>query len=84
MKTWYDHKARDRVFKCGDKVLVLLPVHESPLQAHYCGPFRVEEKVNSVDYFISTPGHSKAKRLCHVNVLKAYRQTGPSKDRECC
>ena len=35
MKTWYDWKARIRVFHCGDKVLVLLPVHGSP---RYCGP----------------------------------------------
>jgi len=33
------------------------------------------EKVNSVDYIISTPGHHKAKRLCHVNMLKAYHET---------
>ena len=74
MKTWYDQKARDRVFKCGDKVLVLLPVHGSPLQACYYGPFTVDEKVNSVDYIISTPGCRKAKRLCHVNMLKAYHE----------
>jgi len=60
MKTWYDRKARDRVFKYGDKVLVLLPVHGSPFQGHYYGPFTIEEKVNNVDYVISTPGHHKA------------------------
>ena len=32
MKTRYNKKARDRVFQSGDKVLVLLPVHESPLK----------------------------------------------------
>jgi len=69
-----DQKARDRVFRSGDKVLVLLPVHGSPLQAHYCGPFTIEEKVISVDYVISTPGHHKAKQLCHVNMLKAYNE----------
>ena len=53
---------------------MLLPVHGSPLQACYCGPFTVDEKVNSVDYIISTPGHCKAKRLCHVN-MKAYHET---------
>ena len=74
MKTWYDRKSRDRVFKSGDKVLVLLPVHGSPLQARYCGPYTIEEKVNSVDYVISTPGRRKAKRLCHVNMLKAYHE----------
>jgi len=76
MKTWYDHKARSRVFRCGDKVLVLLPVHGSPLQARYCGPYTIEEKVNSVDYVISTAGHRKTRRLCHVNMLKAYYEKG--------
>ena len=64
MKTWYDQKARDRVFKCGDKVLVLLPVHGSPLQVRYCGPFTVDKKVNSVDYIISTPGRHKVTLSC--------------------
>ena len=27
MKTWYDKRARTRVFKPGDQVLVLLPIH---------------------------------------------------------
>jgi len=27
-----------------------------------------------VDYVISTPGHHKAKRLCHVNMLKANNE----------
>ena len=80
MKTWYDHKARDRIFKCGDKVLVLLPVHGSPLQARYCGPFTIEERVNSVDYVISTPGRRKTKRLCHVNMLKAYNEKPDRQD----
>jgi len=74
MKTWYNRKARDRVFRSGDKGLVLLPVLGSPLQARYCGPFTIEEKVNNVDYVISTPGCCKAKRLCHVNMLKAYNE----------
>jgi len=55
-------------------VLALLPVHGSLLQACYCGPFTIEEKVNSVDYVISTPGRHKAKRLCHVNMLKANNE----------
>ena len=53
MKTWYDWKGRNRVFRCGDKVLVLLPVHGSPLQARYGGPYTIKEKVNSVDYVIT-------------------------------
>jgi len=74
IKIWYDRKARDRVFSSEDKVLVQLPVHGSPLQARYCGPSTIEEKVNNVDCVISTPGHRKAKQLCHVNMLKAYNK----------
>jgi len=59
---------------------VLLPVHESPLQARYCGPFTVEEKVNIVDYIISVPACCKAKRLCHVNMLKAYNEKPDRQD----
>lgn len=35
MKGWYDRKARRRVFSPGDKVLVLLPLTSSTLQAQY-------------------------------------------------
>ena len=72
MKSWYDRKARTRVFKPGDQVLVLLPIHGNPLQARYCGPFTIAEKVNEVDYIVNTTGHRKARQLCHVNMLKDY------------
>ena len=67
MKTWYDKKAWQRKFKPGDKVLVLLPIHGHPLQAHYYGPFVVDKKASDVDYVIKMPGHCKDNRLCHVN-----------------
>ena len=72
MKTWYDKKARKRSFKPGERVMVLLPIHGNPLQARFCGPFTVLEKLNEVDYIISTPGRRKSKRLCHINMLKLY------------
>ena len=78
MKTWYDRKARTRVFKPGDQVLVLLPVHSNPLQARYCGPFTIAEKVNEVDYIVNTTGRRKARRLCHVNMLKGYENAEPN------
>jgi len=77
MKTWYDRKARQRTFKPGDKVLALLPIHGHPLQARYCGPFVIEQKMNEVDYVIKTPGRRKAKQLCHINMLKAYYEREP-------
>jgi len=72
MKLWYDQKARTRSFQPGDQVLVLLPLHGQPLQARYCGPYTVEQKVSEVDYVIKTPDRRKEKRLCHVNMLKPY------------
>ena len=35
MKTWYDQMARQRIFKAGDNVLILLPVQGQLLQARY-------------------------------------------------
>ena len=51
---------------------MLLPQHGQPLQACYCGPNTIEQKVNEVDYIVKTPGRRKEKRLCHVNMLKPY------------
>ena len=72
MKQWYNEKARFCTFQPGDQVLVLLPVHGQPLQAHYCGPYTIERKVNEVDYIVKTPGRQKERRMCHVNMLKLY------------
>lgn len=55
IKSWYDKKAKDRQFKVGDKVLVLLPIPNQPLQAWYSGPYVIIKKVNEVDYVVDTP-----------------------------
>lgn len=62
MKLWYDKNAKQRCFKVGDKVLVLLPLQNHPLQARYFGPYSVAKKVNEVDYVINTPDRWKAQR----------------------
>ena len=72
MKQWYDKKAGFRTFQPGDQVLVLLPIHGQPLQAHYCGPYTIEQKVNDMDYVVKTPGWRKERRMCHANMLKPY------------
>lgn len=41
MKEYYDKKAKHRVFNPGDKVLVILPLLGSALQAQYSGPLSV-------------------------------------------
>ncbi|KAK0154200.1 hypothetical protein N1851_003712 [Merluccius polli] len=79
MKVWYDKKAESRNFVPGDKVLVLLPIPGSCLQAHFSGPYCVENKVGDFDYLIATLERSRKKRLCHINMLKPYqgRDTDP-------
>lgn len=72
MKAWYDKKARQRHFKPGDKVLVLLPVAGHPLQAKYHGPCVVSQKIGELNYVVETPDRKKKKQLCHVNMLKPY------------
>ena len=77
MKTWYDRKARTWVFKPGNQVFVLLPIHGNPLQVHYCGSFTITEKVNKVDYIVNKIGCRKARRLCHVNMFQNYERAEP-------
>ena len=72
MKTWYDKKARRRVFKAGDKVLVLLPVVGEPLRAKFSGPYKIEKKISDLNYIVCTPDRGKKRRMCHINMLKEY------------
>lgn len=72
MKVRYDKQAESRQFNPGDSVLILLPLVESPFQAKFSGPFSVVRQVSDLNYLIKTPGHRKATKLCHVNLLKPY------------
>ena len=85
MKQWYDKKAKFRTFQSGDQVLVLLPIHGQPLEARYCGPYTIEQKVNDVDYIVENPGRRKERRMCHVNMLKSYhdREVVESSGKNC-
>ena len=38
----------------------------------FCGPFTILEKLNEVDYIVSTPGRWKSTQLCYINMLKSY------------
>ena len=78
MKVWYDRRVWQRIFKIGDKVLVLLPIPGHALQARYCGPYLIEKKLNEVDYVVYMPERQKQRRVCHINMLKEYYEDGLS------
>ena len=68
-KGYADKRSRDRTFKVGDKVLLLLPSEESKLLMQWKGPFVVTSKVGDVDYRIQINGKIKT---FHANLLKKY------------
>jgi len=73
-KQWYDKRARQRSFVPGQKVLALLPLPGKHLQAKYFGPYVIEQQLGPVDYVIATPDRRKTKRVCHINLLKEYKE----------
>ena len=79
MKILYDRKSQNRVFKPGDKVLVLLSVQGNTLQARYHGPYKVLKRIGDLDYIIETPDRRKSTQLCHVNMVKPYFERGVKK-----
>jgi len=69
IKQWYDKRTRQRSFKSGDKVLVLLLIPGNTLQARHSGPYCVKEKFSDAN---GTPDRCWQQRLCHINMLKQY------------
>ncbi|KAL2097351.1 hypothetical protein ACEWY4_006558 [Coilia grayii] len=72
MKTRFDRRSVVRSFQAGDRVLVLLPMVGSALQAKFSGPYQVQSKLSETDYIIHTPERRRKTRVCHVNMLKPY------------
>ena len=68
-KKYFDCRTKERHFKPGDKVLLLLPTDENKLLMNWKGPFEVLEQVNERNYLIQLPGRT---RLLHANLLKKY------------
>ena len=71
-KTWYDRHARNREFKSGDEVLVLLPTSTSKLLAEWQGPYSIIKPVGKVTYEVDMHDRRKQKRVFHVNMLKKW------------
>ena len=70
-KAYYDTKAKDRQFKKGEEVLLLLPSVNNKLLMQWKGPFTIIEKVNAVDYKVSIKGKIKT---YHGNMLQRYHR----------
>ena len=49
-----------------------MPYKSNSLQAKFFGPYKVLEKLGSLDYRIDTPGRKKIEGICHGNLLKPY------------
>jgi len=68
-KKFYDVKGKDRKFKVGDKVLLLLPTDMNKLLMQWKGPFEIMEYRNDNNYRVNLNGRLK---LFHANMLKKY------------
>ena len=69
-KKYYDLKTRNRSFKVGEEVLLLLPTSSNKFSMQWRGPYKVEQcHDNGVDYIIKVKGKSK---LFHANMLKKF------------
>ena len=73
MKTWYDRKSWTRSFNAGDKVLILLPMTGNCLKPKFHGPYEIQHQINDVSYNVKTPDRMRKTRLCHINMIKEYR-----------
>ena len=67
----FDKKAKMRVFKEGDQVLLLLPTKQNKLEMAWRGPLNVESRQGQFDYWIDVDGK---KKLYHLNMLKEYHR----------
>uniref|UniRef100_A0A3B3Q5E6 Integrase catalytic domain-containing protein n=1 Tax=Paramormyrops kingsleyae TaxID=1676925 RepID=A0A3B3Q5E6_9TELE len=77
-KHGFDKKAKARVFRPGQEVLLLLPTSDNKLLARWQGPFRVLRKMGPATYEISMPQHRRKKQTFHVNLLKEWHSKGDS------
>ncbi|KAK7915896.1 hypothetical protein WMY93_011657 [Mugilogobius chulae] len=71
-KTWYDQKAKNRTFKPGQKVLLLLPTSENKLLAKWHGPYEITKQVSNVTYELFMPERLKKHQVFHINLLKEF------------
>ncbi len=68
-KHHYDKKTKNRIFKVGQKVYILLPTDHNKLLLQWKGPYEVVEVLNRMDYKVKVDGKDK---IYHANLLKLY------------
>lgn len=73
-KSWYDKKARDRIFFPGQRMLLLLPSSDSNLLARWQGPYEVTKRLIKVTYELYMPDKLKKQQCFHVNLLKEFQE----------
>ena len=60
---------RSRTYEVGDKVLLLIPTDHNKILMQWKGPFKIKEKLNSMNFRIDL-GHRS--QTYHANLLKKY------------
>ena len=68
-KRHFDFRTKERTFKRGDQVLILLPTSDNKLLMQWKGPFEVMERIEGHDYLIKLANKQK---VFHANLLKRY------------
>ncbi|XP_076057230.1 uncharacterized protein LOC143034764 [Oratosquilla oratoria] len=48
----------------------------NPLRAKFSGPYEVVKRVGELNYIVATPDRRRSQQLCHINMLKLYRERG--------
>lgn len=71
-KQSYDKASKWRVFREGQKVLLLLPTVDSGLLAKWQGPYQITRKMGPVTYELLLPDRRKKHQVFHVNLLKEW------------
>ena len=68
-KLLFDRRARRRILRPGDKVLLLLPTDLKKLMLRWKGPYTVTKRFDADHYAVLVGDHE---RKYHINVLKLY------------
>jgi hypothetical protein len=79
-KSYVDKGRTHREFKVGDHVFLKVKANRSSLklgncsklEARYCGPFEILERIGPISYMIALPASMPVHNVFHVSLLKTY------------